>query len=278
MLKAPPLSFPGNKKNYREDFVDELKRFDDTYTFVDLFGGSGYLSYVAKHVFPNARVVYNDYDGYSERIENIPTTNEILDNIKTLIGKRKYMEKLDNVTKEKIRNYFTELEDEGKFVDYITMSALLCFSNKFCDSNEEMGKCYFYNKLKVKKIKYNPNYLKGLEIINEDYKAVYDKFKNEPKVVFFIDPPYLASEKRVYRNNCWRLDNYFEMLPILREQDNWIFFTNGESYIKELLEFVDKQTEEDSKKYLNNVCIYERTNHCNYNAKFKDIMMVKSST
>ena len=44
MLKAPPLSFPGNKKNYREDFVDELKRFDDTYTFVDLFGGSIHLS------------------------------------------------------------------------------------------------------------------------------------------------------------------------------------------------------------------------------------------
>ena len=276
MIKSPPLSFPGNKKNYKKEFLEELaSRFDDTYTYVDLFGGSGYLSYMTKFTFPKARVIYNDYDDFSTRIENIDKTNKLIEHIRHMIGSAKYSEKLSPDLRLKILEYLRQKELSGEYVDYITLSSFLCFSNKLCDNHKEMTECYLYNRLKNKPLKCSEEYLKGLEIINDDYRSVYKQFKDEPKVVFIIDPPYLASTKRVYKNNYWRLPHYFEVLEILREADNWFFFTNDEGCLKELLEFIDTLTEKDSRKYMTGVSVYKRTSCCNYNAKFKDIMMIK---
>ena len=72
MLTKPPLNFIGNKGKFGKIFREELEeKFDDSYVYVDLFGGSGYLSYLVKYTFPNARVIYNDYDNYFERIKKI---------------------------------------------------------------------------------------------------------------------------------------------------------------------------------------------------------------
>ena len=78
MLTKPPLSFIGNKSKYKKIFIQVLKRdFNDQYIYVDLFGGSGYLSYVVKYIFPNAKVIYNDYDNYLDRVKHISVTNNI---------------------------------------------------------------------------------------------------------------------------------------------------------------------------------------------------------
>jgi len=53
-------------KNIRPDLV------------VDLFGGSGLLSYCAKRANPQSCVIYNDYDNYCERLARIEQTNELL--------------------------------------------------------------------------------------------------------------------------------------------------------------------------------------------------------
>ena len=42
-----------------------------------MFGGSGLLAHTAKRAKPKARVIYNDYDNYSERLANIDSTNAL---------------------------------------------------------------------------------------------------------------------------------------------------------------------------------------------------------
>ena len=276
LIKTPPLSFPGNKKNYKTQYIEQLKkRFDSSYVFVDLFGGSGYLSYLTKHYLPDATVVYNDFDEYSKRIQNIEQTNEILEHIRNMIPDYKYSDKLRDADKQAILDYIREQEAEGRYIDYITLSSFLCFSNKLCSNYDEMSECYFYNKLKNSKLKCDQNYLNGLEIIHEDYQDVYNRYKDLDNVVFIIDPPYLASTKRVYKNNYWRLPDYFNIIPILQQQDRWFFFTNEEGCLIELLHYLDKISTTDQKKIMNGATQFKRISCCNYNAKFNDIMLVK---
>ena len=277
MYKAPPLSFAGNKRNYRKLFLQELPNmFDDTYTFVDMFGGSGYLSYLVKYTFPKARVIYNDYDDYSNRLNHIPETNEILSNIRTMISGFKKNDKLDNETKAEIIDYLRECETKGMFVDCISISANICFSNNFCDTIDKIAKANLYNRIKTNDYD-GTGYLDGLEIRNDDYKSLIDEFKDEPNTVFIMDPPYLASEKRVYKDNYWDLSKYFSLFRVMKEQPFWFFFTNGESFVKDLLECMDDLAENEEHKFLYKATIFERTNKISYSAKYVDIMIVKDS-
>ena len=72
---TPPLPFRGNKRYFVKTFREVLSDLRDIDVVVDLFGGSGLLSRAAKDVLPHARVIYNDFDGYSKRLENIERTN-----------------------------------------------------------------------------------------------------------------------------------------------------------------------------------------------------------
>ena len=61
------MPFMGQKRRFVSDFKEALKLFDNSKIFVDLFGGSGLLSYVTKQERPDARVIYNDFDDYHLR-------------------------------------------------------------------------------------------------------------------------------------------------------------------------------------------------------------------
>lgn len=73
-----PLPFQGQKRTFIKKFKESLNKYPENAIFVDLFGGSGLLSNTVKELKPTAKVIYNDYDNFTERLEAIPTTNEIL--------------------------------------------------------------------------------------------------------------------------------------------------------------------------------------------------------
>jgi adenine-specific DNA methylase len=58
-----------------------VARYPADSVLVDLFGGSGLLSHIARRVRPEASVIYNDFDGFAERLQAIPQTNELLERI-----------------------------------------------------------------------------------------------------------------------------------------------------------------------------------------------------
>ena len=78
--KAAPLPFIGQKRLFLKDFkamLAEIEGDGEGWTIVDVFGGSGLLAHTAKRAKPKARVIYNDYDNYSERLANIDSTNAL---------------------------------------------------------------------------------------------------------------------------------------------------------------------------------------------------------
>lgn len=75
---SAPLPFVGQKRMFAREYIKVLEQFKDSTVFVDLFGGSGLLSQITKRMRPDAKVVYNDFDNYLKRLENIPRTNLLL--------------------------------------------------------------------------------------------------------------------------------------------------------------------------------------------------------
>lgn len=81
-----PLPFMGQKRRFLKQFKHALNSdFKNQELFIDLFDGSGLLSHTTKRLRPFARVIYNDFDNYSTRIENIPETNKILAELRELL-------------------------------------------------------------------------------------------------------------------------------------------------------------------------------------------------
>ena len=270
---SAPLPFVGQKRMFAREFIQVLKRYPDDAVFVDLFGGSGLLSHITKYQKPGATVVYNDFDNYRQRLENIPRTNVLLDKIRAVVASVSRRKFLPKKTKETILRLIEQEEHRYGYVDYITLSSSLLFSMKYATNMEELRKETFYNT--VRKCDYNPclDYLDGLEIVSCDYKELFNKYKDMPDVVFLIDPPYLSTEVGTYTMN-WGLSDYLDVLQTL-VGTNYIYFTSNKSSIIELCDWIGKNNA------LGNPFIgsekVEFNAHMNYNSSYTDIMLYKKT-
>ena len=280
MLKKPPLSFIGNKSRFRELFKKILKQnFTDKYIYVDLFGGSGYLSYVVKYVFPNAEVIYNDYDNYIDRIKHITDTNNILQNIKDIFREHniKYNKKADDDTKKIIVDYLKEKLNNNEYVDVRTITNKILFSGNFDKDFKAIEKQRIYNNINKNPLDETQaeKYIKvfdNIEITHCDYIELYNKYKDNENVVFIVDPPYLGTNCDTY-NMKWKDNDFIEVLSIIKEK-NWFYFTSDKTKIYQLLKFFD---ETFNTNILLNTTTYTRKTAVTRNVLYEDIMIVKKS-
>lgn len=251
MFKTAPLPFQGQKRRFAGGYataLQELSKEQDVKVIVDLFGGSGLLAHIAKRIVPGAKVIYNDFDNYTQRLLNIDKTNKLLSDIRTLlIGTPRDKSRIDNMTKAKIMQRIAQADADG-YVDYITLSASLLFSGKYLLSLEEFSKEHFYNKIKVTDYDFIPcDYLDGLEVVSLDYKELYQQYKDVEGVLFVVDPPYLSTDTSTYSSDkYWRLRDYLDVLNVLVDT-NYFFFTSNKSSLIELCEWL-----EHNKKYFTN--------------------------
>lgn len=272
LYNSAPLPFQGQKRQFLREFRKAVLQFDQATTFIDLFGGSGLLSQNIKCIRPDVRVIYNDYDDYSTRIANIPRTNGVLRDIRMIVdgcptGRNK---PFSPTVKETILDAIRKHEKTG-YVDYITLSASLLFSGKRATGYEELSKENFYNGLKHDDYPQPTGYLDGVEILRDDYRTIYEQYKNVPGVVFVLDPPYLSTDVGSYRN-YWKLSDYLDVLVILRDS-NYIYFTSEKSNIIELCAWIE------ANPYIGNpfagAVRKERQVAVNYNSGYKDMMFYK---
>ena len=271
MYLSAPLPFVGQKRMFAKEFIKVLEQFKDKTVFVDLFGGSGLLSHITKCKRPDATVVYNDFDGYRERLQAIPQTNALLADFRRLATDVPKDKPIRGAARERILERIEKAEKEWGYVDYITVSSALMFSMKYATSLEAMRKETFYNNIRKTDYPPYPDYLDGLTVTSCDYKELYAKYKNVPSVVFLVDPPYLSTEVGTYKM-YWRLSDYLDVLNVLRDKP-FVYFTSNKSSIIELCEWLGNNRTlgnpfEDCQKV-------EFNAHMNYSAKYIDIMLYK---
>lgn len=266
---SAPLPFVGQKRRFAGKFIDVLKRYDDKTVFVDLFGGSGLLSHITKSQRPDATVVYNDYDNFRLRLEAIPATNRLLNDLRAILHHVPRKAIISEEDKRLVMERIKKEEQKLGFVDYITLSTSLLFSMKYVVNYEDLEKETLYNR--IKRIDYDecPEYLEGLTITSCDYRALFEKYKDIPNVVFLIDPPYLNTDTSTYKMS-WKLSDYLDVLNVLKGS-NFIYFTSDKSSVLELCEWIGKNY--DGGNPFANCQRQEFKAQLNYNSGYTDIMI-----
>ena len=232
---SAPLPFQGQKRKFIKAFAGAIKD-KPAPLYVDLFGGSGLLSHNAKATHPDAHVVYNDYDNFSRRLSTIPQTNAVLADLRKLNEGIKPDARLDGVQRERA---LERIKQENGFVDYITLSGSLLFSMNYVKTFEELSKATMYNKIKLSDYQAE-DYLAGVEVVSEDYKVIYNRYKDVPGVVFLIDPPYLSTDCSSYEN-YWKLKDYLDVMLCLYDA-SYFYFTSNKSNVIELCEWITTNT------------------------------------
>lgn len=266
---SAPLPFVGQKRMFAKQFIEVIRQYPANTVFVDLFGGSGLLSHITKHFHPESHVIYNDFDNYRLRIDNIPRTNRLLESIRSIASQFDRHKPITGVAREQIFALLEQEEKEARYLDFITLSSSLMFSMKYKMSIEGMRGETLYNN--VRKYGYEPcrDYLAGLEIVSCDYRELFEQYKDTPGVVFLVDPPYLSTDVGTYRM-YWRLADYLDVLSVLPGH-NFIYFTSEKSCIIELCEWMGRHPSLGDPFARCQRREFNAT--MNYNASYKDIML-----
>lgn len=259
----------GQKRKFLKQFKPALAHYAGTSVFVDLFGGSGLLSHNVKAYYPDAKVVYNDFDNYRERLQNIDTTNALLADLRVILKDSPTDKRIEGKVKELVLARILQ-DDQNGYVDYVSLSSSILFSMNYVQSFEALQKESLYNT--VRQSNYDATgYLDGLEVVSQCYKELFAKYKDVPNVVFLVDPPYLSTDVSTYKN-CWRLKDYLDVLEVLNGT-RYFYFTSNKSSIVELCEWIETKTP------MSNPFTGASTQTMNatvtYNSSYTDIMLYK---
>lgn len=275
MYKSAPLPFVGQKRMFVKEFIKVLAQFPDDTVFVDLFGGSGLLSHIAKRTKPQAAVVYNDFDNYRCRLHHIPQTNRLIADLRDIVADSVPRNK--PITGELRERVFARIEQEERtigYVDFITLSSSIMFSMKYKLSVPEMRKEVLYNSIRKNDYPLCSDYLDGLEITSCDYKELFNRYKDTQGVVFLVDPPYLSTDVGTY-NMYWKMSDYLDVLNVLAGHP-FVYFTSNKSSILELCEWLGRNRSLGNP--FENAVKVEFNAHMNYNASYTDMMLFKKKT
>ena len=217
--KSSPLPFSGQKRNMLKHFFEAVKTLtEENPPVYDVFGGSGLLSNACSEA-GLTRVTYNDYDGFTERLNKIPYTREILEAINPVLLRYGKNKKIDAP-------------------DLITVSSRVLFSANYCQSIEELERATLWAK-PVSKMPEAEEYLRGVKVVRKDYTELLSEA--EDNAVLVLDPPYLSSDLTHYRKKeYWNFTRYFDILYAI-ENRRFIYFTSEKSQVAELLAWFEKE-------------------------------------
>lgn len=267
-FKSAPLPFMGQKRRFVKEFKVALANYPADAVYVDMFGGSGLLAHTVKNHYPNATVVYNDFDNYAERLANVESTNALIAKLRAIVKDCPVDKKIIEPVRSEILQVVKEADAAG-FVDYITLSSSLLFSMKYVLNFAQLEKETLYNTMRT--TEYDATgYLDGLNVISVDYKQLFAQYKDTANVVFLVDPPYLSTDVSTYKN-YWRLKDYLDVLEVL-QTNKYFYFTSNKSNIIELCEWISTKT--DFHPFKDATASYTN-NQVNYSSSYTDIMLYK---
>ncbi|MCT6875594.1 hypothetical protein [Frischella perrara] len=262
-----PLPFQGQKRNFLKIFNRELEKLcgdGDGWIIIDVFGGSGLLAHNAKYTCRKARVLFNDYDNYTERLLNINKTDQLRRRLRKITGNKKRCSPLNIETKNQVINYLKNCE----YIDYMTLSGYLLFSGNYFSSIDELESHKLYDRVS----KYPPNadgYLSGVETVHKSFTEILsDDFKG--KVLYLLDPPYINTMQGYHRDKS----SYFGLLSQLAlfelMKPPFFYFTSNRS---EIMDFVENPSVYSH--VFENCEIFTTTNSPNGRSTYLDILIKK---
>ncbi|WLF83788.1 DNA adenine methylase [Moraxella sp. ZY210820] len=240
IYNSAPLPFVGQKRNFLKHFRALINQHipDDgeNWTIVDVFGGSGLLAHNAKCLKPKATVIYNDYDGYTERLKNITDINRLRQIIYNILEPFPKDKRINDETKQSIINVIHNFDG---YIDVRSVSTWLLFSSKQISSIDELSKHEMYNNIRLTDYKTADDYLHGLEITSQSFDKLLPQYYHQPNTLLLLDPPYICTQQQAYA-----LSKYFGMVKFLTlmqmVRPPYIFFSSTRSELLDYLQYVEQ--------------------------------------
>ncbi len=245
----PIINYIGNKSLYMKYIIkilDKLENYNN-YLFLDCFGGSGVISqyirdyYIDKHK-PIPRIVFNDFDNYSDKISLIPETNKLYNKIRDICKYNNYKrnEKITPEDKQKIDKFINEN------VDIEQLSHKICYCFNIFHNVEDIKAANYYWRMPKNNNKYIPiyEYYNNITIESMDYLQLINKYKEiadiEDKELFLIlDPPYISTEQTQYNNKLYNtLKDCLKILDLLHD-NKFVFFESEKSNILNIMLYIN---------------------------------------
>ena len=187
-----PLPFTGQKRRFVTPFKALLNAHipgdGADWTILDAFGGSGLLAHVAKRTKPAARVIYNDYDGYVERLAHIADTNRLRHILGSMTSHLPRNKPIPPVEREYVRQ---AIRDFDGYRDLDCLASWLLFSGKQAPDLDWLLRTDLYHVLRRSDYPLADDYLQGLEIVREDYTTLLPQYIDNPRCLLVLDPPYV---------------------------------------------------------------------------------------
>ena len=224
-----PLPFAGQKRRWIKQLAPIIQSLPDDCTIVDVFGGSGLVSRLCKDIHPAARVVYNDYDNYSERLLHIEETERLRQEIVSILEPIKQAARVTDEYKALVLRAVQTHQDRYHYVDWITLSCWLLFTNNFAYSIADLEAKGLYaspSRTALSDADASERYLRGLEIVSVDYRELLSVHKDASNTILILDPPYLSTECSGYRGSSWSCDDYLDLLTSM-PTNNFLYFSSS---------------------------------------------------
>lgn len=193
MYRKAPLPFTGQKRNFLKLFKQVLNEHipgdGEDWTILDAFGGSGLLSHTAKQCKPAARVIYNDYDGYSARLQRIPDINRLRHLLAGLLAPVPRSKLVPPAIKAAI---VAAIRSFGGYIDLDCLVSWLLFSGNTAADLDELCRKTMYNCISLSDYPEAQDYLQGVEIVGQSYrKAAYFGMVEFLRLMAMVRPPFV---------------------------------------------------------------------------------------
>ncbi|CWW77423.1 MULTISPECIES: hypothetical protein [Haemophilus] len=260
-FKQAPLPFIGQKRMFLKHFEtvlnENIKGDGEGWIIIDTFGGSGLLSHTAKRLKPKARVIYNDFDGYAERLAHIDDINRLRAELYSVVGNATSKNK--RMTKDCKAECIRIIQNFKGYKDLNCLASWLLFSGQQVATLDDLFQHNFWHCIRQSDYPKADGYLDGVEIVKESFHTLLPKFSNDPKALFVLDPPYLCTKQESYKQAT-----YFDLIDFLRlvniTRPPYVFFSSTKS---EFIRFVNYMLEDK----VDNWQAFENAKRITVNAK-----------
>lgn len=242
--KTAPLPFTGQKRMFLKHFErllkDNIGHDGEGWTIIDVFGGSGLLAHNAKRILPKATVIYNDFDGYADRLAYINDTNHLRQALFGLLKDEPRNIKLSSITKAQVIALIKDFASKGGFIDMQTIAGWLLFSGRQVGTLDEfLTEHTFYNRVVKTDYEQADGYLDGLVIECLDFEKLLQKYQDVPNCLLILDPPYVCTAQGAYaKHGYFGMPKFLVLMQFVRPP--YVFFSSTKSELLDYMAYVER--------------------------------------